>query len=156
MWTSEAPAGFVRRSGPGRQVRGLTPNNYGLQDDRRGPAPCESTLPDRDRRGRARVAPRHPRRAASLRLTRRDHPCWTGYRNCPRRARGRRPGGAWRRAPPNETGAWRARHGQRRDRRASSERSEEHTSELQSLMRISYAVFCLKKKQKKKLIGTLK
>src|SRR3546814_7721083 len=30
----------------------------------------------------------------------------------------------------------------------SGERSEEHTSELQSLMRISYAVFCLKKKQK--------
>src|SRR3546814_2387797 len=31
----------------------------------------------------------------------------------------------------------------------SSKRSEEHTSELQSLMRISYAVFCLKKKKKK-------
>src|SRR3546814_3884885 len=31
-------------------------------------------------------------------------------------------------------------------------RSEEHTSELQSLMRISYAVFCLKKKNKKKCI----
>src|SRR3546814_4956465 len=30
------------------------------------------------------------------------------------------------------------------------ERSEEHTSELQSLMRISYAVFCLKKKKKHK------
>src|SRR3546814_3276720 len=30
----------------------------------------------------------------------------------------------------------------------SLERSEEHTSELQSLMRISYAVFCLKKKNK--------
>src|SRR3546814_2276159 len=30
-----------------------------------------------------------------------------------------------------------------------SVRSEEHTSELQSLMRISYAVFCLKKKKKK-------
>src|SRR3546814_1633492 len=30
-------------------------------------------------------------------------------------------------------------------------RSEEHTSELQSLMRISYAVFCLKKKKIKKL-----
>src|SRR3546814_6275385 len=30
------------------------------------------------------------------------------------------------------------------------ERSEEHTSELQSLMRISYAVFCLKKKKKSK------
>src|SRR3546814_3726820 len=29
-----------------------------------------------------------------------------------------------------------------------SVRSEEHTSELQSLMRISYAVFCLKKKKK--------
>src|SRR3546814_2203307 len=32
-----------------------------------------------------------------------------------------------------------------------SARSEEHTSELQSLMRISYAVFCLKKKKIKKL-----
>src|SRR3546814_1905875 len=30
-------------------------------------------------------------------------------------------------------------------------RSEEHTSELQSLMRISYAVFCLKKKKRHKL-----
>src|SRR3546814_2073631 len=33
-------------------------------------------------------------------------------------------------------------------------RSEEHTSELQSLMRISYAVFCLKKKKKKKQLNT--
>src|SRR3546814_6213467 len=33
--------------------------------------------------------------------------------------------------------------------RVQSQRSEEHTSELQSLMRISYAVFCLKKKKKK-------
>src|SRR3546814_1757255 len=31
-------------------------------------------------------------------------------------------------------------------------RSEEHTSELQSLMRISYAVFCLKKKKQKVII----
>src|SRR3546814_1401400 len=30
------------------------------------------------------------------------------------------------------------------------QRSEEHTSELQSLMRISYAVFCLKKKKRQK------
>src|SRR3546814_2356500 len=30
-----------------------------------------------------------------------------------------------------------------------TDRSEEHTSELQSLMRISYAVFCLKKKKRK-------
>src|SRR3546814_8379673 len=35
-----------------------------------------------------------------------------------------------------------------RSGRPSSRRSEEHTSELQSLMRISYAVFCLKKKKK--------
>src|SRR3546814_6609273 len=32
------------------------------------------------------------------------------------------------------------------ERRGRKDRSEEHTSELQSLMRISYAVFCLKKK----------
>src|SRR3546814_7017327 len=32
-------------------------------------------------------------------------------------------------------------------RRDDEDRSEEHTSELQSLMRISYAVFCLKKKK---------
>src|SRR3546814_8382689 len=40
------------------------------------------------------------------------------------------------------TGEWRAASSQ------FSGRSEEHTSELQSLMRISYAVFCLKKKNK--------
>src|SRR3546814_10455722 len=34
-------------------------------------------------------------------------------------------------------------------RKAIVSRSEEHTSELQSLMRISYAVFCLKKKKTK-------
>src|SRR3546814_3089197 len=37
-----------------------------------------------------------------------------------------------------------------RDDLGDGERSEEHTSELQSLMRISYAVFCLKKKTQKK------
>src|SRR3546814_7160740 len=36
-------------------------------------------------------------------------------------------------------------HGKGHDQRCN--RSEEHTSELQSLMRISYAVFCLKKKK---------
>src|SRR3546814_8321359 len=39
--------------------------------------------------------------------------------------------------------------GNRRARRQQRQRSEEHTSELQSLMRISYAVFCLKKKKHK-------
>src|SRR3546814_3075090 len=49
----------------------------------------------------------------------------------------------------------RARRGARRADRAAQgctgrahRRSEEHTSELQSLMRISYAVFCLKKKKR--------
>src|SRR3546814_2112952 len=42
------------------------------------------------------------------------------------------------------------------DRGRRPARSEEHTSELQSLMRISYAVFCLKKKTyNKKLNGNL-
>src|SRR3546814_21031948 len=36
--------------------------------------------------------------------------------------------------------------GERQAKTAENGRSEEHTSELQSLMRISYAVFCLKKK----------
>src|SRR3546814_5686298 len=38
---------------------------------------------------------------------------------------------------------------QRPEQGAADRRSEEHTSELESLMRISYAVFCLKKKKKK-------
>src|SRR3546814_6025032 len=37
-----------------------------------------------------------------------------------------------------------------RPRDSAAPRSEEHTSELQSLMRISYAVFCLKKKKNKR------
>src|SRR3546814_10810244 len=49
------------------------------------------------------------------------------------------------RRPRNGRGSARRRGIGRRSRRA---RSEEHTSELQSLMRISYAVFCLKKKKK--------
>src|SRR3546814_9160858 len=65
--------------------------------------------------------------------------------------------------PPTAAHRWRARRQPRRgagDRsarrrdpariRSLKDRSEEHTSELQSLMRISYDVFCLKKKKKKK------
>src|SRR3546814_7912340 len=63
-----------------------------------------------------------------------------------------------RRAPPQGD---QQRVGQMRDAEP-DHRSEEHTSELQSLMRISYAVFCLKKKntnkhehaQKKETINT--
>src|SRR3546814_3272728 len=48
----------------------------------------------------------------------------------------------------NETRGWaRSTNGQARPR------SEEHTSELQSLMRISYAVFCLKRKNYTKVIN---
>src|SRR3546814_2855356 len=54
-----------------------------------------------------------------------------GSRNCARRTDGKPP--MFRNRPCSH---WR--------------RSEEHTSELQSLMRISYAVFCLKKKKKQK------
>src|SRR3546814_8510430 len=39
-------------------------------------------------------------------------------------------------------------------RRAAGVRSEEHTSELQSLMRIPYAVFCLKQKQRRSYISS--
>src|SRR3546814_7760067 len=38
---------------------------------------------------------------------------------------------------------------------SNADRSEEHTSELQSLMRISYAVFCLKKKKQHEYITIL-
>src|SRR3546814_5609972 len=59
--------------------------------------------------------------------------------------RGGRPGGAVRgdRGGRRSGGARPGRCGLR----AVVDRSEEHTSELQSLMRISYAVFCLKKKK---------
>src|SRR3546814_3274649 len=48
----------------------------------------------------------------------------------------------------NFTRSFRARH----DTPLNRNRSEEHTSELQSLMRISYAVFCLKKKKPQTII----
>src|SRR3546814_8969011 len=59
---------------------------------------------------------------------------------------------ATRRRPISEPQSWQARMMPRRSsasihRRIHATRSEEHTSELQSLMRISYAVFCLKKKK---------
>src|SRR3546814_3365679 len=49
--------------------------------------------------------------------------------------------------PESRTGAWAPGHDRSAERRNDACRSEEHTSELQSLMRISYAVFCLKKKK---------
>src|SRR3546814_6235010 len=49
-----------------------------------------------------------------------------------------------------ERGGWRILTPRHAPRPTLEGRSEEHTSELQSLMRISYAVFCLKKKKKTK------
>src|SRR3546814_2274845 len=77
-------------------------------------------------------------------------PYTTLFRSPPRRLRaqptarhGFQRGGARNRRSPS-----------RRRPRPRSRRSEEHTSELQSLMRISYAVFCLKKKTKNRPITT--
>src|SRR3546814_2884454 len=57
--------------------------------------------------------------------------------------------------PPDDRGAASAGNaGTRRPAAPGAERSEEHTSELQSLMRISYAVFCLKKNTLISIIAT--
>src|SRR3546814_9494208 len=56
-------------------------------------------------------------------------------------------GPSWRRPPALSKSAVVGRRLRRRLLRRVLTRSEEHTSELQSLMRISYAVFCLKTKQ---------
>src|SRR3546814_949466 len=69
-----------------------------------------------------------------------DHPLLRGHRPpTPARPHGLR-------VPRLRRGRRRATH--LHQDRATAWRSEEHTSELQSLMRISYAVFCLKKKNK--------
>src|SRR3546814_3051340 len=58
-----------------------------------------------------------------------------------------RSGRRWREAPDEGASAASLLLGFGVDQKHASLRSEEHTSELQSLMRISYAVFCLKKKK---------
>src|SRR3546814_10089961 len=70
-----------------------------------------------------------------------DRPCAAPLRARPVQAR---------RHPPDAGQKHRAGAGRgpRRRLRRLARRSEEHTSELQALMRISYAVFCLKKKKK--------
>src|SRR3546814_9380044 len=78
-----------------------------------------------------------------------------------RRCRDQEKGGAYHRRRPTPADPSRrrircGRHGASLARavRRLCLRSEEHTSELQSLMRISYAVFCLKKKNKNSYINT--
>src|SRR3546814_5395323 len=58
-------------------------------------------------------------------------------------------------ADGDEVGATCAEQGRDFDFAEFAARSEEHTSELQSLMRISYAVFCLKKKKNTKSINDI-
>src|SRR3546814_1885699 len=62
------------------------------------------------------------------------------------------PGRAVRNAPPVSRPLPGPGGGDAADLDVPPRRSEEHTSELQSLMRISYAVFCLKKKSKHHII----
>src|SRR3546814_10237454 len=88
--------------------------------------PCAAALPE----GRGRRALRHP---AKIEL----------YRRHFRRAAADDRDGAHHVARNERRLAVAHRHLRR------APRSEEHTSELQSLMRISYAVFCLQKKKKK-------
>src|SRR3546814_2611362 len=56
------------------------------------------------------------------------------------------PSTAWTRLPSASLASTKGTASSRRRPTEAARRSEEHTSELQSLMRISYAVFCLKKK----------
>src|SRR3546814_5061243 len=82
---------------------------------------------------------------SSLSGSRPHHPDDRGGPGC-REARHRALGQSLLAARRRPRRARRARRGAPPDRERVWLRSEEHTSELQSLMRISYAVFCLKKK----------
>src|SRR3546814_7986108 len=107
---------------------------------------CSSDLPARRQRQRGCLArtPDQDRRGAHLQIRRRARPAARAETRggaVAARLRRARQGGAAADAPRMEF---------RRAALLPRIRSEEHTSELQSLMRISYAVFCLKKKNKKK------
>src|SRR3546814_10253950 len=72
--------------------------------------------------------------------------CWAGE-GCLRRFRSPIPSSCLRFTPPSLPCCWAWSFGALHSSSVGGIRSEEHTSELQSLMRISYAVFCLKKKK---------
>src|SRR3546814_5618901 len=101
---------------------------------------CSSDLFTRNRRA-------HPGAGKAART-------WPSFRPAGRAAHAEAPrDGAATAGPRAPGGGGEPRHlrhmRQHRHARSLRHRSEEHTSELQSLMRISYAVFCLKKKQNK-------
>src|SRR3546814_3422852 len=94
---------------------------------------------------------RSPARNSDRRLRDRDDACHLhppGESDPPPR-HGPRPSVSARRIMRGTT-----RQGPSNRERAAAARSEEHTSELQSLMRISYAVFCLKKQKNKNIKST--
>src|SRR3546814_3058419 len=111
---------------------------------------CSSDLPDHAHAAAPRRRPRLRSRRAARKLHRRrrrtrdDAGCG--------QLSGQVVGRTARRTavPSRETPRDVDRRGAPRSRPRQSRRSEEHTSELQSLMRISYAVFCLKKKNNTK------
>src|SRR3546814_10701919 len=76
----------------------------------------------------------------------------------PRAADGRARAGAPACPAPRPRGGWEpaALTGRRSPQGRRASRSEEHTSELQSLMRITYAVFCLKTKKKHSQLNNTK
>src|SRR3546814_7404381 len=107
---------------------------------------CSSDLNRHD------IGPRTEQRGLSARTHRSGPAAYRpSRRHAARMARGwrrsyaeRRRSTGWHRDPVLWTAFWTR-------RRRAPLRSEEHTSELQSLMRISYAVFCLQKKKQQKL-----
>src|SRR3546814_4399917 len=74
---------------------------------------------------------------------------WSSVALWRRKRRYRRERTAFADRSPGRVGSGWAKIGSHPDCSGRYDRSEEHTSELQSLMRISYAVFCLKKKKKR-------
>src|SRR3546814_6365412 len=94
---------------------------------------CSSDLPPRPQALREHAAGRRE-------LVRHPDPGVALHRLPARQPAGRKP------QPRQPRGIAQPQHADQLARRRAVLRSEEHTSELQSLMRISYAVFCLKKK----------
>src|SRR3546814_10593431 len=110
--------------------------------------PCIAVQPDRRAIGALQSAVRSPprRKRSPRRSEHRRHPCRPG--RCARAAQSlgeNQPFTAGRCDPPCPLRRRGKDAGPRRDLPVRPARSEEHTSELQSLLRISYAVFCLKK-----------
>src|SRR3546814_5624390 len=94
-----------------------------------------------------------------VRATRLPEGAAAAVAGCEARRRDRDPGRPPRARPQPQPARGRGDHprrgdGQDRAQLQGPARSEEHTSELQSLMRISYAVFCLKKKKIKNTTTT--